>query len=57
VSPVKQQRATYQDVIDAPEHTLAEIIGGELRLSLRPAAPPPPWRRRSRPPGQVSVDK
>jgi hypothetical protein len=35
----KKRRATYQDVIDAPEHKVAEIIGGELRLSPRPAGP------------------
>ena len=31
-----QRRATYQDVLDAPAHRIAEIIGGELRLSSRP---------------------
>src|SRR5262245_18308797 len=36
--PVKR-RATYQDVLDAPETVVAEIIGGELRLSPRPGAP------------------
>jgi Uma2 family endonuclease len=30
-------RATYQDVIDAPEHVVAEILGGELVLSPRPS--------------------
>ncbi len=35
----KQKRATYQDVLDAPEHKVAEIINGTLRLSPRPAAP------------------
>jgi len=35
----KKRRATYQDVIDSPEHMVAEIIGGELRLSTRPAGP------------------
>lgn len=35
----KKPRATYQDVLDAPEHMVAEIIGGELRLTSRPAAP------------------
>jgi hypothetical protein len=35
----KKKRATYQDVLDAPEHQVAEIINGELRLSPRPAAP------------------
>lgn len=34
-----KRRATYQDVLDAPEHMVAEIIGGELRLSPRPAQP------------------
>ena len=27
-----RKRATYQDVLDAPEHMVAEIINGELRL-------------------------
>jgi Uma2 family endonuclease len=34
-----KRRATYQDVLDAPEHLVAEIIGGDLRLSPRPAGP------------------
>jgi Uma2 family endonuclease len=34
-----KKRATYQDVLDAPEHVVAEIIGGELRLSPRPGGP------------------
>ena len=34
-----KRRATYQDVLDAPEHLVAEIIGGELHLSRRPAVP------------------
>jgi hypothetical protein len=33
-----KKRATYQDVLDAPEHKIAEIIDGELHLS------PPPTR-------------
>jgi Uma2 family endonuclease len=28
--------ATYQDVLDAPEHMVAEILGGELHLQPRP---------------------
>src|SRR5688572_19516059 len=35
----KKPRATYQDVIDAPEHMVAEIVDGELFLSPRPARP------------------
>jgi Uma2 family endonuclease len=35
----KKRRATYQDVLDAPEHMIAEIINGELRLTPRPGAP------------------
>jgi Uma2 family endonuclease len=31
--------ATYQDVLDAPEHLVAEILDGELYLSPRPAGP------------------
>lgn len=32
----KRRRATYQDVLDAPEHMVAEIFDGELVL-------PPDW--------------
>src|SRR5262249_41627290 len=39
MDPIKKRRATYQDVIDSPEHMVAEIIGGELRLSSRPGGP------------------
>jgi Uma2 family endonuclease len=35
----KKRRATYQDVIDAPETMVAELIGGELRLFNRPGGP------------------
>jgi Uma2 family endonuclease len=35
----KPRRATYQDILDAPENTLAQIIDGELVLSPRPAGP------------------
>lgn len=35
----KPRRATYQDILDAPEHKVAEIIDGELVLSPRPAGP------------------
>ena len=31
--------ATYQDVLDAPPHRVAEILDGELVLSPRPALP------------------
>jgi Uma2 family endonuclease len=30
------RRATYQDVLDAPPHMIAELIGGELHLQPRP---------------------
>jgi Uma2 family endonuclease len=33
----KPRRATYQDVLDAPEHQVAEIVNGALFLSPRPA--------------------
>ncbi len=32
----KARRATYQDVLDAPEHKVAEIVDGELFLTSRP---------------------
>lgn len=32
-------RATYQDVIDAPEHQVAEVLGGVLYTHPRPAIP------------------
>src|SRR5690349_13234536 len=35
----KPKRATYQDILDAPEHMVAEIVNGELRLSPRPLSP------------------
>src|SRR5437016_825432 len=34
-----KKRATYEDVLRAPEHVVAEIINGELRLSPRPGKP------------------
>jgi len=37
--PADKRRATYQDVLDAPEHVVAEVIGGQLRLSPRPGGP------------------
>ena len=32
------RRATYQDVLDAPEHMVAEIVGGRLYTHPRPGA-------------------
>jgi hypothetical protein len=34
-----KRRATYQDVLDAPPHRVAEVIDGELRLHPRPVKP------------------
>jgi Uma2 family endonuclease len=34
-----RRRATYEDVLNAPEHVVAEIIDGELYTSPRPASP------------------
>ncbi len=41
VSPVAEpkRKATYDDVLAAPEHLVAEILDGELFLSPRPATP------------------
>ncbi len=38
-APAVQRRATYQDVLDAPPHRVAEIIDGTLHVQPRPAAP------------------
>jgi Uma2 family endonuclease len=35
--PDTMKRATYEDVLNAPEHKVAEILDGELLLSARPA--------------------
>jgi Uma2 family endonuclease len=37
--PESMNRATYQDVLNAPENKVAEILEGELFLSPRPAPP------------------
>jgi hypothetical protein len=37
-NPAKRA-ATYDDVLSAPEHQVAEVIGGDLVLSPRPAGP------------------
>lgn len=37
--PAPKRRATYQDVLDAPEHVVAEIVNGDLHISPRPAGP------------------
>ena len=34
------KQATYDDVLNAPEHKVAEILDGELFLSPRPAPRP-----------------
>jgi Uma2 family endonuclease len=34
-----KRNATYQDVLDAPEHLVAELIDGDLFLSPRPGGP------------------
>ena len=35
------RRATYQDVLDAPAHRVAEIVDGTLYVGSRPGQPPP----------------
>ena len=67
--PAKRQ-ATYEDVLRAPPHKVAEIIDGELILSPRPAAPhaaaatalgeelgPPFKRGRGGPGGWIILDE
>lgn len=65
-----RRHATYQDVLDAPAHMIAEVIDGELRLQPRPAKPhalassalgeelgPPFKRGRGGPGGWILVDE
>jgi Uma2 family endonuclease len=37
MEPLRKPGATYQDVLDAPEEYVAELIAGELHLQPRPA--------------------
>ena len=39
MSDPARRRATYEDVLAAPDHMVAEIIAGELSLAPRPAGP------------------
>jgi Uma2 family endonuclease len=65
-----KRRATYEDVLNAPSHKVAEIIDGELVLSPRPAGPhaaaatalgeelgPPFKRGRGGPGGWIILDE
>jgi Uma2 family endonuclease len=65
-----KRRATYEDVLNAPEHLVAELIDGELELSPRPAKPhaaaatalgeelgPPFKRGRGGPGGWIILDE
>jgi len=65
-----RRRATYEDVLAAPRHVVAEIIDGDLRLHPRPAVPHataatvlgeelgPPFRRgRGGPGGWILLDE
>jgi len=38
MSPPPKKPATYQDIVDLPEHQVGEIVDGELYVSPRPAA-------------------
>jgi hypothetical protein len=38
-APTIRRPATYQDVLDAPPHMVAELIKGALHLQPRPASP------------------
>ncbi|MEX1367179.1 MAG: Uma2 family endonuclease [Nannocystaceae bacterium] len=39
MSDAARRNATYEDVLAAPEHMVAELLAGELHLHPRPAAP------------------
>jgi Uma2 family endonuclease len=66
----RRRRATYQDVLDAPPHMIAEVVDGELWLSPLPGGPQtavattlggelgPPFRRgRGGPGGWILLDR
>jgi hypothetical protein len=36
---VPKRRATYDDLMQVPDHMVAELIDGELIVSPRPASP------------------
>jgi len=38
MTPPPKKPATYQDIVDLPEHQVGEIVDGELYVSPRPAA-------------------
>ena len=65
-----RRAASYEDVLSAPPHLVAEVIGGELRLLPRPAKPhaaaasalgeelgPPFKRGRGGPGGWIILDE
>jgi Uma2 family endonuclease len=65
-----RRRATYEDVLRAPENTVAEIVAGELHVQPRPAKPhtaaatalgeelgPPFKRGRGGPGGWILLDE
>ena len=66
----KKRRASYRDVLDAPDHQIAEVIAGELHVFTRPGGPAtavasalgdelgPPFKRgRGGPGGWLIVDE
>jgi Uma2 family endonuclease len=70
VSSPAQRKATYEDVLAAPAHMIAEVVAGELRLHPRPAKPhaaaasalgeelgPPFKRGRGGPGGWIILDE
>ena len=38
-APPAPERATYRDVLEAPAHRVAEVVGGMLHTLPRPAMP------------------
>lgn len=70
MSDPARRHATYDDVLAAPAHVIAEVIDGELRLQPRPAKPhaaaasalgeelgPPFKRGRGGPGGWIIIDE
>ena len=70
MAATNRPKATYQQILDAPGDKVAEIVGGDLRLSPRPAMPhasvasalgeelgPPFKRGRGGPGGWILLDE
>jgi hypothetical protein len=52
--PEARPRATYQDVLDAPNHQVAEIVDGVLYATVKRHSKLTPWRHRKLTPEETA---